>query len=689
MTNRYLEGARPAPRAAVPSRRWPRAGPTRWSVPASGSRRCLLHDALAELWEFVGGANKTVDAEQPWDLAKAAKAGDEAAATRLAGVLGRPPRGVPARRARGRAVHAGHRRRASSPSSATPSRTAPTATAARRSSTSSAWGAHAAEAGRVTAPEPLFPRLEVETDDRRARPGVSGRAASRRQPLPPQRRSVRGRRRSGPRRRHGWPASSGSSSRAGTSRRASARSTWPTGSPWLDVGVGVHPHDAAKVDDAGWARIVELAARRARRGHRRDRARLRPRLQPDPGPADEPAAQPRPRPATRASRRSSTAARRTAGATPRTRSSRSWPPPGWGTRAGRRRSGTGRRPIIHSYSGPLDYGRAVHRPRARHQLLGTRLPGAARRRRPTSRALVPADRVLVETDSPFLSPPGAPRSRNEPEWVRVTAAWLADRRGTTLEALGDDLVTAYDRTVPRRRRRLMDPRWQRAAPYAAVAAVAVIVILVAGRLLSRRRRPRARARRPRHPGLPRSRHPPRHPRARARRPRRRPARARRRPPTPTAAPTPTPAAGRLRRHARDRGSSRRTGSCRSRSPRARPPTSSRSSSTPASLGPAGPPPGELLAAEPPFTFALERAPARARRPARDPGPDEQHVALQRCRRAHLHGSSATSRSAYPALKQVVMYDESEGYAGWYIGYDGHGCVDLVRDGTDVVITIAH
>ncbi len=27
-----------------------------------------------------------------------------------------------------------------------------------------AWGAHAAEAGRVTAPEPLFPRLDVETD---------------------------------------------------------------------------------------------------------------------------------------------------------------------------------------------------------------------------------------------------------------------------------------------------------------------------------------------------------------------------------------------------------------------------------------------------------------------------------------------------------------------------------------------
>ena len=29
--------------------------------------------------------------------------------------------------------------------------------------------------------------------------------------------------------------------------------------PWLDAAVGIHPHDAAKVDDAGWARIVAWA----------------------------------------------------------------------------------------------------------------------------------------------------------------------------------------------------------------------------------------------------------------------------------------------------------------------------------------------------------------------------------------------------------------------------------------------
>ena len=70
----------------------------------------------------------------------------------------------------------------------------------------------------------------------------------------------------------------------------------------------------------------------------------------------------------------------------------------------------------------------------------------------TVAATVPEDRVLVETNSPFLAPPGAPRSRNAPEWVRVTAAWLADRRGSTPPALGPVLVAAYDRTFPSARR---------------------------------------------------------------------------------------------------------------------------------------------------------------------------------------------------------------------------------------------
>ena len=65
--------------------------------------------------------------------------------------------------------------------------------------------------------------------------------------------------------------------------------------------------------------------------------------------------------------------------------------------------------------------------------------------------LVPGDRLLVETDSPYLSPPGAPRRRNEPRWVEVTARWVAEQRHEDPEAIGDALVATYDRVFDVRR----------------------------------------------------------------------------------------------------------------------------------------------------------------------------------------------------------------------------------------------
>ena len=63
--------------------------------------------------------------------------------------------------------------------------------------------------------------------------------------------------------------------------------------------------------------------------------------------------------------------------------------------------------------------------------------------------VVPAERLLVETDSPYLPPPGAPRRRNAPEWVAVTAAWVAEQRHEDQEAFGDGLVATYDRIFGR------------------------------------------------------------------------------------------------------------------------------------------------------------------------------------------------------------------------------------------------
>ncbi len=162
MTNRYLEGERPAPRAAADS-----TLAALWETTRASYRErfdgFLLHEALAELWTFVGAANKTVDAEQPWVLAKAAKAGDGAAETRLRDVLGDL---IEACRLVGLA--------AAPFLPATAPRLlaqlghdypyAPDGNDGPPILGELGWGVHAGEAGRVSDPEPLFPRLDVEIE---------------------------------------------------------------------------------------------------------------------------------------------------------------------------------------------------------------------------------------------------------------------------------------------------------------------------------------------------------------------------------------------------------------------------------------------------------------------------------------------------------------------------------------------
>ncbi len=220
---------------------------------------------------------------------------------------------------------------------------------------------------------------------------------------------------------------------------------------WLDASVGVHPHDAAKVDDAGWTGLVRLAADPrvvaiGETGLDYDRVfspvpdqlsnlRRNLALARDTG-----------KPAILHCR--SAAGRRdgqdallaelveagVGGA-------------GWSAAFGDRPPA-----LIHSFSGPVDYARAM---------LGLGLAisfsGLVFRRGEESSAevaaIVPPDRLLVETDSPYLAPPGAPRSRNTPAWVALTAAWVAAKRGVPPDTLGDGLVAAYDRTFPRSRSR--------------------------------------------------------------------------------------------------------------------------------------------------------------------------------------------------------------------------------------------
>jgi TatD DNase family protein len=224
--------------------------------------------------------------------------------------------------------------------------------------------------------------------------------------------------------------------------------------PWLDAAAGVHPHDAAKVTDADWAAIegwsrdqrvvaigeTGLDADRlfSPWGAQLENLRRNLALSLATG-----------KPAILHCR-SKAGARDAQDALLDELRSAGFDGPSAGAAFGNRPPA-----VIHSFSGPVDYARE-----GLAMGLAVSFSGLVFRAGEEASgevaSLVPAGRLLVETDAPFLTPRGAPRSRNEPAFVRLTARWVAERRGVeevNLEAFGDDLVAAYDATFPRPRPR--------------------------------------------------------------------------------------------------------------------------------------------------------------------------------------------------------------------------------------------
>jgi TatD DNase family protein len=113
----------------------------------------------------------------------------------------------------------------------------------------------------------------------------------------------------------------------------------------------------------------------------------------------------------------------------------------WQARFGDRPPG-----VLHSFSGPVDYAEA-----ALGMGLAIAFGGLVFRAGEEASAdvarLVPRDRLLIETDAPYLKPRGVRGSRNEPRHVAVTARWLLELRGDDPDAFGSALVAAFDRFV--------------------------------------------------------------------------------------------------------------------------------------------------------------------------------------------------------------------------------------------------
>ncbi len=112
--------------------------------------------------------------------------------------------------------------------------------------------------------------------------------------------------------------------------------------------------------------------------------------------------------------------------------------------------------------------------------------------------------------------------------------------------------------------------------------------------------------------------------------------------------------------------------------------------SPGSLTPAGPPVGSLDAATPPFTEGASGLPIDLQ------GEKAlqvvfRHMSLQNDAGEETFTGEREMRwsDSSRSLRHVVLFDESEGQLGWYIGYDGPACVTLSREGDNVVVAIAY
>jgi TatD DNase family protein len=119
---------------------------------------------------------------------------------------------------------------------------------------------------------------------------------------------------------------------------------------------------------------------------------------------------------------------------------------GVGSREWRERFGQRPPGVLHSFSGPVDYAEA-----ALEMDLFIAFGGLVFRRGEEASAdvarLTPLDRMLTETDAPYLKPRGVKGSRNQPRNVAVTANWLRELRGDDPDVLGQALVDNFDRFV--------------------------------------------------------------------------------------------------------------------------------------------------------------------------------------------------------------------------------------------------
>lgn len=112
--------------------------------------------------------------------------------------------------------------------------------------------------------------------------------------------------------------------------------------------------------------------------------------------------------------------------------------------------------IMHCFSGTVDHAR-------RSLDLGFHISFAGNLTYPAAKsireaaAFAPANRILIETDAPFLAPIPCRGQRNEPAYVAHTAAALADLRGLPIDKLAAVTIENFHALFPSTLARVGEP----------------------------------------------------------------------------------------------------------------------------------------------------------------------------------------------------------------------------------------
>lgn len=106
-----------------------------------------------------------------------------------------------------------------------------------------------------------------------------------------------------------------------------------------------------------------------------------------------------------------------------------------------------------------------------------------------------------------------------------------------------------------------------------------------------------------------------------------------------------------------------------------------------SIGPGGTPTGELAVAKAPYTFAGSGQAITMI------GHRVIQIILRNMSLAADTGDAVYAgprevKTTFATLRHAVLFDESEGQYGWYLGFDGPGCVTLTTAANTVVVTFA-